>query len=52
MILKEVTEMNLDFSKCKTKEDVKKVFEERKEELEVLGKLREVVAKSHQTQEG
>ena len=31
--------MNLDFSKCKTKEDVDKVFGKHKEEFETLKKI-------------
>lgn len=35
--------MDLDFSKCKTKEDVEKVFNEKKEELSLSKKaLREL----------
>jgi len=33
--------MNLDFSKCKTSEDVKKVFEDNKIQLEQLKKVKE-----------
>ena len=32
--------IDLDFTKCKTKEDIEKVFEENKEELNKLQKLR------------
>ncbi|KKM79306.1 hypothetical protein LCGC14_1351250 [marine sediment metagenome] len=32
--------MNLDFSKCKTKEDVEKVIDDHKKELNLLKKIR------------
>jgi hypothetical protein len=35
--------MELDFSKCKTKEDVQKVFDSKKEEIEALKKLKEKI---------
>ena len=33
--------MDLDFSKCKTKEDVQKVFDSKKDEIAALKKLKE-----------
>jgi hypothetical protein len=33
--------MDLDFSRCKTKEDVQKVFDSKKEEITALKKLKE-----------
>ncbi|KKN02331.1 hypothetical protein LCGC14_1118860 [marine sediment metagenome] len=35
--------MNLDFSQCKTKEDVEKIFKKHKKEFEVLEELEEVL---------
>ena len=35
--------VTLDFSQCKTKEDVEKVFKENKEELEVVKDLKHKV---------
>jgi len=32
--------MKLDFSKCKSKEDVEKVFQEHKEDFKVIRKLK------------
>lgn len=37
--------VTLDFSKCKTKEDVEKVFENKKEQLEPIKKLNTFITK-------
>ncbi|GAG56379.1 unnamed protein product [marine sediment metagenome] len=34
--------MNLDFSKCKTKEDVEKVFKEHQQDFKVLKKIKQI----------
>ena len=38
--------MNLDFTKCKTKEDVDKVFEKHKDEFEAIDKLKNKLKQS------